>query len=172
MLSNRSDTSTHKPQTQRTANRMRLSERKPLDNKAYHIRADSQYDCTAPEQTPCKFLWSCFAVRSEYCDWNGLFAQKSSYCLGHSSTHFHRFWLKFEKKNLIFSRNIHFYEYFFVGKRNALAGNRTRAARVAGEHSTTEPPVLLHKPPSRHKPLHGIAYFNKISYDYKNRFLF
>jgi hypothetical protein len=24
----------------------------------------------------------------------------------------------------------------------ALAGNRTRAARVAGEHSTTEPPVL------------------------------
>jgi hypothetical protein len=29
-----------------------------------------------------------------------------------------------------------------VGKKNALAGNRTRAARVAGEHSTTEPPVL------------------------------
>ena len=28
-------------------------------------------------------------------------------------------------------------------KNNALAGNRTRAARVAGEHSTTEPPVLL-----------------------------
>jgi hypothetical protein len=28
-------------------------------------------------------------------------------------------------------------------KKNALAGNRTRAARVAGEHSTTEPPVLL-----------------------------
>ncbi len=27
-------------------------------------------------------------------------------------------------------------------KKNALAGNRTRAARVAGEHSTTEPPVL------------------------------
>ena len=27
--------------------------------------------------------------------------------------------------------------------KNALAGNRTRAARVAGEHSTTEPPVLL-----------------------------
>ena len=25
----------------------------------------------------------------------------------------------------------------------ALAGNRTRAARVAGEHSTTEPPVLI-----------------------------
>jgi len=29
------------------------------------------------------------------------------------------------------------------GEKNALAGNRTRAARVAGEHSTTEPPVLL-----------------------------
>jgi hypothetical protein len=27
--------------------------------------------------------------------------------------------------------------------KNALAGNRTRAARVAGEHSTTEPPVLV-----------------------------
>ena len=25
----------------------------------------------------------------------------------------------------------------------ASAGNRTRAARVAGEHSTTEPPMLL-----------------------------
>ena len=25
----------------------------------------------------------------------------------------------------------------------ALAGNRTRVARVAGEHSTTEPPMLL-----------------------------
>jgi len=31
---------------------------------------------------------------------------------------------------------------FFLRKKNALAGNRTRAARVAGEHSTTEPPVL------------------------------
>ena len=31
----------------------------------------------------------------------------------------------------------------------ALAGNRTRAARVAGEHSTTEPPppMLLILPP-------------------------
>ena len=28
-------------------------------------------------------------------------------------------------------------------KRNASAGNRTRAARVAGEHSTTEPPMLV-----------------------------
>ena len=28
-------------------------------------------------------------------------------------------------------------------KRNASAGNRTRAARVAGEHSTTEPPMLI-----------------------------
>ena len=27
----------------------------------------------------------------------------------------------------------------------ASAGNRTRAARVAGEHSTTEPPMLAHK---------------------------
>jgi hypothetical protein len=27
----------------------------------------------------------------------------------------------------------------------ALAGNRTRAARVAGEHSTTEPPMLDNK---------------------------
>ena len=28
-------------------------------------------------------------------------------------------------------------------KNFASAGNRTRAARVAGEHSTTEPPMLL-----------------------------
>ena len=28
----------------------------------------------------------------------------------------------------------------------ASAGNRTRAARVAGEHSTTEPPMLLLDP--------------------------
>ena len=27
----------------------------------------------------------------------------------------------------------------------ALAGNRTRASRVAGENSTTEPPVQAHK---------------------------
>jgi hypothetical protein len=27
--------------------------------------------------------------------------------------------------------------------KNGMAGNRTRAARVAGEHSTTEQPVLL-----------------------------
>ena len=27
--------------------------------------------------------------------------------------------------------------------KNASAGNRTRAARVAGEHSTTEPPMLM-----------------------------
>jgi hypothetical protein len=32
---------------------------------------------------------------------------------------------------------------FFIENKNALAGNRTRAARVAGEHSTTEPPVLI-----------------------------
>ena len=30
---------------------------------------------------------------------------------------------------------------FPISKRNALAGNRTRASRVAGENSTTEPPV-------------------------------
>lgn len=30
-------------------------------------------------------------------------------------------------------------------KKVASAGNRTRAARVAGEHSTTEPPMLLHR---------------------------
>ena len=29
------------------------------------------------------------------------------------------------------------------GKKSALAGNRTRVARVASEHSTTEPPVLI-----------------------------
>jgi hypothetical protein len=28
--------------------------------------------------------------------------------------------------------------------KDASAGNRTRAARVAGEHSTTEPPMRLH----------------------------
>ena len=28
-----------------------------------------------------------------------------------------------------------------VDKKSALAGNRTRVARVASEHSTTEPPV-------------------------------
>lgn len=28
-------------------------------------------------------------------------------------------------------------------QKDALAGNRTRASRVAGENSTTEPPVLL-----------------------------
>jgi hypothetical protein len=32
-----------------------------------------------------------------------------------------------------------------IKKKDALAGNRTRAARVAGEHSTTEPPVLQEK---------------------------
>ena len=31
---------------------------------------------------------------------------------------------------------------FIVGTKCASAGNRTRAARVAGEHSTTEPPML------------------------------
>ena len=34
------------------------------------------------------------------------------------------------------------YELGDAAKKVALAGNRTRAARVAGEHSTTEPPVL------------------------------
>ena len=36
------------------------------------------------------------------------------------------------------SRKIHFLWH----SKNASAGNRTRAARVAGEHSTTEPPML------------------------------
>ena len=31
---------------------------------------------------------------------------------------------------------------------SALAGNRTRASRVAGENSTTEPPVLVHLEPA------------------------
>ena len=31
-------------------------------------------------------------------------------------------------------------------KKNASAGNRTRAARVAGEHSTTEPPMQVTHP--------------------------
>ena len=31
--------------------------------------------------------------------------------------------------------------YFPISKRTALAGNRTWASRVAGENSTTEPPV-------------------------------
>ncbi len=30
-------------------------------------------------------------------------------------------------------------------KRNASSGNRTRAARVAGEHSTTEPTMLAYE---------------------------
>ena len=34
----------------------------------------------------------------------------------------------------------------FVLSKLASAGNRTRAARVAGEHSTTEPPMLAHHP--------------------------
>jgi hypothetical protein len=36
----------------------------------------------------------------------------------------------------------------------ASAGNRTRAARVAGEHSTTEPPMLM-------KACAGKSNFNK-----------
>ena len=35
------------------------------------------------------------------------------------------------------------FEFVFQSK-VASAGNRTRAARVAGEHSTTEPPMLTH----------------------------
>ena len=35
-------------------------------------------------------------------------------------------------------------------KKRALAGNRTRVARVASEHSTTEPPVLASHPPNYH----------------------
>ena len=35
--------------------------------------------------------------------------------------------------------------YLFVQKSPASSGNRTRAARVAGEHSTTEPTMLQWK---------------------------
>ena len=42
----------------------------------------------------------------------------------------------FTHKCLIFEKTL-------KKKRNASAGNRTRAARVAGEHSTTEPPMLM-----------------------------
>ena len=34
----------------------------------------------------------------------------------------------------------------YFHKKCASAGNRTRAARVAGEHSTTEPPMLTLEP--------------------------
>ena len=34
---------------------------------------------------------------------------------------------------------------FFQKNQNALAGNRTRVGRVAGDHSTTEPPMLINK---------------------------
>ena len=36
-----------------------------------------------------------------------------------------------------------FFIQYFKKVGTALAGNRTRVARVAGEHSTTEPPMLL-----------------------------
>ena len=38
-----------------------------------------------------------------------------------------------------------FVSYNINPKHVASAGNRTRAARVAGEHSTTEPPMLTHQ---------------------------
>ena len=42
-------------------------------------------------------------------------------------------------------KSSHFYDSFFNKfKNDASAGNRTRAARVAGEHSTTEPPMLIY----------------------------
>ena len=45
-------------------------------------------------------------------------------------------------KCLIFSWGGLNYFMETVNVKVALAGNRTRAARVAGEHSTTEPPML------------------------------
>ena len=42
--------------------------------------------------------------------------------------------------NLFLGRTNYFMEA--VNVKVALAGNRARAARVAGEHSTTEPPML------------------------------
>ena len=42
--------------------------------------------------------------------------------------------------NNVYGRNL----FWLAGqKRLASSGNRTRAARVAGEHSTTEPTMLL-----------------------------
>ena len=44
----------------------------------------------------------------------------------------------------------------------ALAGNRTRASRVAGENSTTEPPVLGHT--IRHKISNFITKDNPVEF--------
>ena len=43
-------------------------------------------------------------------------------------------------KPSIFQNNV-ISSMFWTSKQFASAGNRTRAARVAGEHSTTEPPM-------------------------------
>ena len=46
-------------------------------------------------------------------------------------------------KRYVFKWSLYEYkEQFQYGFENASAGNRTRASRVAGENSTTEPPML------------------------------
>ena len=45
----------------------------------------------------------------------------------------------YEKKTV---KIIAYYKIIKKKEKAASAGNRTRAARVAGEHSTTEPPML------------------------------
>ena len=44
--------------------------------------------------------------------------------------------------NMLHARHVRLSSCRYRGKLVASAGNRTRAARVAGEHSTTEPPML------------------------------
>ena len=46
-----------------------------------------------------------------------------------------------KKKSTIYSQSFHA-EVGTLKKGHASSGNRTRAARVAGEHSTTEPTML------------------------------
>ena len=51
---------------------------------------------------------------------------------------------------MIFGEKGNFYFWYSLNKKKiASAGNRTRAARVAGEHSTTEPPMLMDSGPFR-----------------------
>ena len=51
------------------------------------------------------------------------------------------FFLYWGFKELVFSRV--YFSRGFLGKAIALAGNRTRVSRVAGENSSTEPPMLM-----------------------------
>ena len=76
-------------------------------------------------------------VLQEMCKWrilNNRFTLFSLNCQKlHSSTSF-----------LVTQESCHFHcilSPYKKKKKNALAGNRTRASRVAGENSTTEPPV-------------------------------